>query len=49
MSLPIDNLNESVLEELTGKVIGDVAGSLGLLMAYTLYFVSRPIGFSHHF
>lgn len=34
MSLPIDNLNEGVLEELTGKVIGDVAGSLGLLMAY---------------
>lgn len=34
MSLPIDNLNESVLEELTGKVIGDVASSLGLLMAY---------------
>ncbi len=34
MSQTIDNLNEGKLEELQGKVLGDVAGSLGLIMAY---------------
>ena len=34
MSLPTDNVNEQKLEELQGKVLGDVAGSLGLIMAY---------------
>jgi 2-polyprenyl-3-methyl-5-hydroxy-6-metoxy-1,4-benzoquinol methylase len=34
MSQPTKELNESKLEELQGKVIGDVAGSLGLIMAY---------------
>lgn len=29
-----ENVNEQKLEELQGKVLGDVAGSLGLLMAY---------------
>ncbi len=31
---PIRDLNEHKLEDLQGKVLGDVAGSLGLLMAY---------------
>ncbi len=34
MAVRIEDVNESRLEELQGKVIGDVAGSLGLLMAY---------------
>lgn len=34
MSLRIDDVDQQKLEELQGKVIGDVAGSLGLLMAY---------------
>ena len=34
MAVKIDNLDEGKLEELQGKVIGDVAGSMGLLLAY---------------
>ena len=34
MATQFGDVNESKLEELQGKVIGDVAGSLGLLMAY---------------
>jgi SAM-dependent methyltransferase len=34
MAVKIDKLDEAKLEELQGKVIGDVAGSLGLLLAY---------------
>jgi len=34
MTVRIDDVNESKLEELQGKVLGDVAGSLGLMMAY---------------
>ena len=34
MSQPTNDLNESKLEELQTKVLGDVAGSLGLIMAY---------------
>jgi len=34
MTPQIDDVNDQKLEELQGKVLGDVAGSLGLLMAY---------------
>lgn len=34
MAVQVDNVNESKLEELQGKVITDVAGSMGLLLAY---------------
>ena len=34
MSTNIESVDEKKLEDLQGKVIGDVAGSLGLLMAY---------------
>ena len=34
MIQPMEDLNEGKLEELQTKVLGDVAGSLGLLMAY---------------
>ena len=34
MAVRIEDIDESQLEELQGKVITDVAGSLGLLMAY---------------
>ncbi len=34
MAVKIEDVNESKLEELQGKVIGDVAGSVGLLLAY---------------
>ena len=34
MAVKIDHLDEQKLEELQGKVIGDVAGSMGLLLAY---------------
>jgi 2-polyprenyl-3-methyl-5-hydroxy-6-metoxy-1,4-benzoquinol methylase len=34
MSLPKDAVNESRLEELQGKVLGDVSGAMGLMMAY---------------
>jgi hypothetical protein len=34
MSQPMADLNESKLEELQTKVLGDVAGSMGLIMAY---------------
>ncbi len=34
MSQPTQELNESKLEDLQTKVLGDVAGSLGLIMAY---------------
>ncbi len=34
MSISMDDVDESKLEELQGKVLGDVAGSLGLIMAY---------------
>lgn len=34
MAVRIDNLDEGKLEALQGKVIGDVAGSMGLLLAY---------------
>lgn len=33
MAVKIEDVNESKLEELQGKVIGDVAGSMGLLLA----------------
>ena len=34
MGVRIEDVNESKLEELTGKLVTDVAGSMGLLMAY---------------
>ncbi len=34
MGVRIEDVDESKLEALQGKVIGDVAGSMGLLMAY---------------
>ena len=34
MGVRIEDVDESKLEELTGKVVTDVAGSMGLLMAY---------------
>ncbi len=34
MSVSIDNLNEDKLEQLQGKVIGDVSGAMGLLLSY---------------
>jgi hypothetical protein len=34
MAVKIEDVNESKLEELQGKIIGDVAGSMGLLLAY---------------
>jgi SAM-dependent methyltransferase len=34
MAVKIEDVNESKLEELHGKVVGDVAGSMGLLLAY---------------
>jgi SAM-dependent methyltransferase len=34
MAARIENFDQNKLEELQGKVIGDVAGSLGLLLAY---------------
>jgi SAM-dependent methyltransferase len=34
MAIRLTDINESKLEQLQGKVIGDVAGSLGLLIAY---------------
>ena len=34
MAVKFDNLDEAKLEALQGKVIGDVAGSMGLLLAY---------------
>ncbi len=34
MAIKIGDVDQSKLEQLQGKVIGDVAGSLGLLMAY---------------
>ena len=34
MAVKIEDVNESKLEELQGKIIGDVAGSLGLLLVY---------------
>ena len=34
MAVRIEDVNEGKLEELQGKVITDVAGSLGLLTAY---------------
>ncbi len=34
MAVRIEDVNEDKLEELQGKVIGDVAGSMGLLLAY---------------
>jgi len=34
MAVKIDNVDEAKLQELQGKIIGDVAGSMGLLLAY---------------
>ena len=34
MAVNIEDVNEQKLEELQGKVIGDVAGAMGLLLAY---------------
>ena len=34
MTTQLRDVNQSKLEQLQGKVINDVAGSLGLLMAY---------------
>jgi SAM-dependent methyltransferase len=34
MAIRLNDINQSSLEQLQGKVIGDVAGALGLLMAY---------------
>lgn len=34
MAVKIEDLNEAKLEELQGKVIGDVAGAVGMLLAY---------------
>jgi hypothetical protein len=34
VSVNIDNLNEERLEQLQGKVIGDVSGAMGLLLSY---------------
>ena len=34
MGVSIDNLNEEKLEQLQGKVIGDVSGAMGLLLSY---------------
>ncbi len=34
MTLHLNEVNSTKLEQLQGKVINDVAGSLGLLMAY---------------
>jgi len=34
VAVNIEDVNESKLEELQGKIIGDVAGSMGLLLAY---------------
>lgn len=34
MAIRLDGINQGALEQLQGKVIGDVAGALGLLMAY---------------
>ena len=34
MGVKVDNLDEEKLEQLQGKVIGDVAGAMGLLLSY---------------
>ena len=34
MGVSVDNLNEEKLEQLQGKVIGDVSGAMGLLLSY---------------
>jgi hypothetical protein len=34
MTVPTDNLDEKKLEQLQGKVLSDVAGAMGLIMAY---------------
>jgi len=34
MAVKIEDVNKHKLEELQGKVIGDVAGAMGLLLAY---------------
>ena len=34
MTVNIDDLNEDKLEQLQGKVIGDVSGAMGLLLSY---------------
>lgn len=34
MTLPIDDVDERKMQELAGKVLGDVAGAMGLIIAY---------------